>query len=123
MFSFNQLRHLTLLTLVAASLSGLAGCRKGVDLESGAPTPTPVVQQAAPTPTPGPSLPAQPATSASPAKPGDVPEMMKRAFTKEEMDKAMQQLPPEIRDRLKGMSYSPSNIPANIPATPPAKKK
>ena len=48
--------------------------------------------------------------------------MMKRAFTKEEMDKAMQQLPPEIRD-LKGMSYSPSNIPANVPATPPARKQ
>ncbi|MFM8395579.1 MAG: hypothetical protein ACKOB4_16820 [Acidobacteriota bacterium] len=137
MVSLNQLRHVTLLTLAAASLCGLAGCRKGVDLESGAPTSTPVVQSAAPTPTPDPSLStqpgqqvqpgqpelAQPAGAASPVKPGEVPEMMKRAFTKEEMDKAMQQLPPEIRDRLKGMSYSPSNIPATIPATPPAKKK
>ncbi|MFN6202394.1 MAG: hypothetical protein ACK496_07920 [Acidobacteriota bacterium] len=109
----------TFLVLVAASV----GCRKEVDLDAGAPTPTPVVQQASPTPTPALPLPASPAPSASPTKPGEVPEMMKRAFTKEEMDKAMQQLPPEIRDRLKGMSYSPSNIPANIPATPPARKQ
>jgi hypothetical protein len=121
-FSISSLRFVTLFILLGAGLSGLSGlsgCRKGVDLDAGTPSPTPIVEQAASTPTPSSTIPAQPAASASPVKPGEVPEMMKRAFTKDEMDKAMQQLPPEIRDRLKGMSYAPSNIPAPKPA--PAK--
>ena len=112
-------------------LLGLTACQKGVDLgtQAPAPGPTPVVRQveASPAP-PGTSAPG-PAPGASPApsvKPGEVPEMMKRAFTKEEMDKAMDQLPPEIRSRLKGLSYAPSTINAQIPvkATPsPSPKK
>lgn len=99
---------------------GLSGCQKGVDLETRtAPaTPTPVVRQVEPSPTP--------AVSSTPAvKPGEVPEMMKRAFTKDEMDKAMEQLPPEIRSRLKGLSYAPSNITPDVPvkAAPSPKQK
>ncbi len=125
MLSVRYLRSLTLIILTAAALIGLNACRKGVDLNSGAPasTSSTPVDSAASTPTPTPTPPNQPAASASPVKPGEVPDMMKRAFTKEEMDKAMQQLPPEIRDRLKGLSYAPSNIPAPTPAKPPAKKQ
>ncbi len=97
-------------------LLGLTACQKGVDLETKAPAPgpTPVVRQLEATPAP-PTTPAPGASPATSVKPGEVPEMMKRAFTKEEMDKAMDQLPPEIRSRLKGLSYAPSTISAQIP--------
>lgn len=39
----------------------------------------------------------------SAAKDG-VPEIMKRALTKEEMEKAMEQMPPQVRAQLKGMA-------------------
>ncbi len=103
-------------------LLGLTACQKGVDLGTQAPSPgaTPVVRQVEAAPTPAtPAAPAVPGASPAPSvKPGEVPEMMKRAFTKEEMDKAMDQLPPEIRSRLKGLSYAPSNIRAEIPVKP-----
>lgn len=77
-------------------------------------------------PSPAPSREASalaPAASPTPVKPGEVPEMMRRAMTKEEVDRAFQQLPPEIRDRLKGLSYAPSQAPPNSRPTPTPSKK
>jgi hypothetical protein len=44
--------------------------------------------------------------------------MMKRAFTREEMDKVIEQLPPEVRSRLKGMSYLPTETKPALPVKP-----
>jgi len=64
------------------------------------PTPNPMIKQA----------------QTQPGVPVNVPESMKRPLTKEEMQKAMQQLPPEVRARIMGMKQSPS------PSPQPARK-
>jgi len=53
---------------------------------------------------------------AQPGAPVNVPESMKRAMTPQEMQKALQQLPPEVRSRIMGMQKLPS------PSPPPARK-
>ena len=79
---------------------------------SSTPTPTPV---AAPQPSPA----AQPA--APPILPGtssNVPEMMTRPFTPQELDKALEQLPPEVRQQMRGLGYGLSNKPAPVKPAP-----
>ncbi len=39
-----------------------------------------------------------------------IPDIMTRPFTKEEMDKALQQLPPEVRARIQGLSLAPAGV-------------
>jgi hypothetical protein len=111
------------LALCAPLAVGLAACRKGVDLGSDpqSPAATSSPQTDAPavaTPNPSAATSATPSTPAKPGPPGEVPEMMKRAFTKEEMDKAIDQLPPEVRSRLKGMSYLPTEAKPAPPVKP-----
>jgi hypothetical protein len=53
---------------------------------------------------------------AQPGVPVNVPESMKRPLTKEEMEKALKQLPPEVRSRIMGMQKLPS------PSPQPARK-
>lgn len=62
---------------------------------AGSPTPNPVIKQA----------------QAQPGVPVSVPESMKRPLTREEMQKVMQQLPPEVRSRIMGMQKAPSPTP------------
>lgn len=63
-------------------------------------TPNPVVKQAA----------------TQPGVPVAVPDSMKRALTPEEFQKAMQAMPPEVRQRLMGLQKGP------MPSPAPAKK-
>jgi methionyl-tRNA formyltransferase len=62
---------------------------------SSSPTPHPAVKQAA----------------AQPGVPVAVPESMRRPLNKEEMEKALQQLPPEVRARIMGMQKLPPPSP------------
>ncbi|MBK8314270.1 MAG: hypothetical protein IPL01_09715 [Acidobacteria bacterium] len=85
----------------------------------------PLVQSSAPQPaqsvvsiplsTPGPA--SSPAAGANADK---VPEMMKRAMTKEEMEKALQAMPPEVRKRIQGLAPAPPNA---VPTAAPKKKQ
>jgi len=81
-----------------------------------APTPAPVAAAPAPsatvqsTPTPTPH-PAVKAAQANPGVPVAVPESMKRPLTSEEMQKALQQLPPEVRARIMGGQKLPAPSP------------
>jgi hypothetical protein len=77
--------------------------------------PTATVQLTVELPTPTPGLTQTPKKSGTP---DNVPEIMKRPMTREEMDKALQALPPEVRARLQGMGMRP----ANPKATPTPKK-
>lgn len=65
--------------------------------------------------TPGPA--SSPAAGANADK---VPEMMKRAMTKEEMEKALQAMPPEVRKRIQGLAPAPPNA---VPTAAPKKKQ
>lgn len=104
---------------VALAVVGLSACRKVENTDAGSVTPSPAPSREAAALAPA----ASPSASPLPAKPGEVPEMMRRAMTKEEVDRAFQQLPPEIRDRLKGLSYGPSQAqPYARPTPTPAKK-
>jgi len=116
-------RYAFLALSLSFALTILPACRKVESPATEAPSAasSPVVpRNAAPVST-SPS----PGTSPYPIKTGEVPEMMRRAMTKEEVDKAFQQLPPQIRDRLKGLSYEPSSVSPQIQGRPtptPAKK-
>ena len=97
----------------------VAGCRQQQTVleRVDAPTPTPT-----PTPTPvmpKPSPSGQPA--AAPILPGtssNVPEMLTRPFTPQELDKALEQLPPEVRQQMRGLGYGLSNKPAPVKPNP-----
>ena len=115
---------IVVLTLISA-LSACSGS-KGADSSSSgrAASAAPATSNSTPNAAaPSPSAPAQ--TSASPtpnplikqaqAKPGvpvNVPESMKRPLTAEEMQKALQQLPPEVRSRIMGMQKLPPPSPS-----------
>ncbi|MGH9940712.1 MAG: hypothetical protein ACREAM_31080 [Blastocatellia bacterium] len=66
-----------------------------------------------PAPTQNPAL---KQAQAQPGVPVPVPESMKRPLNSEEMKKAMEQLPPEVRARIMGMQKLPT------PSPQPAKK-
>ena len=67
--------------------------------------------------TPAPTQhPALKQAQAQPGAPVPVPESMKRPLNSEEMKKAMEQLPPEVRARIMGMQKLPT------PSPQPAKK-
>src|SRR5262245_62601992 len=72
-----------------------------------APTP-PVAANGAATPTPNPAI---KQAQSQPGVPANVPESMKRPLTREEMQKALQQLPPEVRSRIMGLQKMPSPTP------------
>lgn len=120
---FSPKWNCTSMVVLAAVLVGasLSACRKAESPAAGSvnssPSPAPTLEAATSAPD------ASPTTSPTPVKPGEVPEMMRRAMTKEEVDRAFQQLPPEIRDRLKGLSYAPSQAPPNSRPTPTPSKK
>jgi hypothetical protein len=74
-----------------------------------APTPAPsVAVKATPTPTPNPLL---KQAAAQPGVPVAVPDSVKRPLNAEEMQKALQQLPPEVRQRIMGMQKLPTPSP------------
>lgn len=94
---------------------GLAACKSEQSPSTASPTPatataSPETARSVATPTAA----ASPQSKASP----EVPEIMKRAFTKEEMEKALQQLPPEVRARIQGLSYAPAGARPNAAPTP-----
>lgn len=79
-----------------------------------APSPAPSgAVQSAPSPTPHPVI---KQAQAKPGEPMAVPESMKRPLNAEEMKKALQQLPPEVRARIMGLQQMPA------PTPQPAKK-
>jgi hypothetical protein len=87
-----------------------------VSVSSAPSTPAPApsaAAQSSPTPTPHPAI---KQAQAQPGTPVSVPESMKRPLTAEEMKKALQALPPEVRARIMGMQKAPS------PPPQPAKK-
>jgi hypothetical protein len=109
---------------VLALIVVFSACKSGQN--SATNSPAQAVQPAAqPAPAASPIVVATPASSSSPDQTGkksgaqdNVPEIMKRPMTKEEMEKAMQALPPEVRARLQGMGVRPAG-----PAATPTPKK
>ncbi|MFZ4629782.1 MAG: hypothetical protein ACOYNR_15765 [Blastocatellia bacterium] len=80
-------------------------------LPTSTPSPTPAAPQPSPTAPPG-TPPILPGTSAN------VPEMLTRPFTPQELDKALEQLPPEVRQQMRGLGYGLSNKPAPVKPNP-----
>jgi hypothetical protein len=74
-----------------------------------APTPQPSAEApSTPTPTPHPAI---KQAAAQPGVPVAVPDSVKRPLTADEMQKALQQLPPEVRQRIMGMQQVPTPSP------------
>jgi len=85
------------------------------DVPTSAPASTPTPTPAAPQPSPA----AQSATpKILPGTSSNVPEMMTRPFTPQELDKALEQLPPEVRQQMRGLGYRLSNKPAPVKPAP-----
>ncbi len=64
-------------------------------------------QQPSPAPT---LLPVMKQAQANPGVPVSVPDSMRRPLNPEEMKKAMDQLPPEVRARIQGMQAAPQGV-------------
>lgn len=64
-------------------------------------------QQPSPTPS---LLPMMKQAQANPGVPVSVPESMRRPLNPEEMKKAMDQLPPEVRARIQGLQAAPQGV-------------
>jgi len=64
--------------------------------------------QSTPTPTPNPIY---KQAQARPGVPVQAPESMRRPLTSEEMQKALQQMPPEVRARIMGLQKLPAPSP------------
>ena len=76
---------------------------------------TPAV--AASSPSPSPTMnPVIKQAAAQPGVPVAVPDVVKRPLTPEEMQKALQALPPEVRQRIMGMQKMPQPSPSPSPA-------
>lgn len=88
--------------------------------QQSAATPLAAAQNAQPQqPTPSPTLnPIMKAAQANPGVPVSVPDSLKRPFTPEEMKKAMEALPPDVRARLQGMAAAPQGAKPQTTATP-----
>jgi len=68
-------------------------------------------QQATASPSPSSTmLPAIKAAQAQPGVPVTVPESMKRPLNAQEMQKALQAMPPEVRARIQGMQAAPPGV-------------
>lgn len=132
--NYQSRRRLLTVTLFLGTIVAISGCGK----EPGSEAPQNGMKSAEASPTP-PVVAATPAesrpavvASPTPAAGGDksafkstspIPEMMTRPFTKEEMDKALQQLPPEVRARLQGLSLAPAGVtPAPLPSPSPKRR-
>jgi hypothetical protein len=62
-------------------------------------------------PTPSPTLlPLMKQAQANPGVPISVPESMRRPLNPEEMKKALEQMPPEVRARIQGMQAAPQGV-------------
>jgi hypothetical protein len=86
-----------------------ASAAPATEASAGAPATAP--KAAAPA-TPTPTLnPVMKQASAQPGVPVPVPESMRRPLNAEEMQKAMQALPPEVRQRIMGMQQVPKPSP------------
>lgn len=75
-------------------------------------------QRATPSPT---ILPAIKEAQAKPGVPVTVPESMKRPLNAEEMQKALQAMPPEVRARIQGMQAAPPGVKPGQPQATPKK--
>lgn len=70
---------------------------------------TPASAQSSPTPAPT-LLPVMKQAQANPGVPVAVPESMKRPLNAEEMKKALEAMPPEVRARIQGMQAAPQGV-------------
>ena len=66
-------------------------------------------------------LPAIKEAQAKPGVPVTIPESMKRPLTNEEMQKALQAMPPEVRARIQGMQAAPPGVKPGQPQATPKK--
>ncbi|MEP7341050.1 MAG: hypothetical protein ABI977_25180 [Acidobacteriota bacterium] len=136
---FSQSALFTALLALAVSLSA---CNRGSVVSdssskpaSGQPADSPNVMSAASPnasarqdqrqnqqPTPSPTmLPAIKEAQARPGVPVSVPESMKRPLNAEEMQKALQAMPPEVRARIQGMQAAPPGVKPGQPTPTPKK--
>lgn len=70
-------------------------------------------------PTPSPTLhPLMKQAQANPGVPVSIPDSVKRPLNAEEMKKAMEAMPPEVRARLQGMAVAPQGAKPQATATP-----
>lgn len=72
-------------------------------------------QQATPSPTLHPLM---KQAQANPGVPVSVPESVKRPLNAEEMKKALEAMPPEVRARIQGMAVAPQGAKPQATATP-----
>ncbi|MBS1791013.1 MAG: hypothetical protein JST85_25095 [Acidobacteria bacterium] len=88
--------------------------------QQNAATPPVEAQNAQPQqPTPSPTLhPVMKAAQANPGVPVSIPDSLRRPLTPEEMKKAMEAMPPEVRARLQGMAVAPQGAKPQATATP-----
>ena len=78
--------------------------------------------QLAEQPTPSPTvLPIIKEAQSKPGVPVAVPESMRRPLTPEEMQKALQAMPPEVRARIQGMQAAPPGVRPGQPTPTPKK--
>ena len=78
---------------------------------------TTAAQQATPSPTMNPVI---KEAQAKPGVPVAVPESMRRPLNAQEMEKALQAMPPEVRARIQGMRAAPPGV---VPGQPQATPK
>jgi hypothetical protein len=109
--------------MVVVLIAALSACQSNQNAVSHSPSSQPTqpaqVTQPAATPAGGSSptgSPGAPQKANKSGAPDNTPEIMKRPMTKEEMNKAMQALPPEVRARLQGLGIRPVNQGAGSPA-------
>ena len=70
-------------------------------------------------PTPSPTLhPLMKQAQANPGVPVSVPDSVKRPLNAEEMKKALEAMPPEVRARIQGMAVAPQGAKPQATATP-----
>lgn len=129
MYFCNRLPYRISLIFAALLLAGCGGGEKVGPNSSAAPSPSATVAPAAAEPKPSASpqvlnVAASPSPTQNPLlkqaekQPGTavaVPESMKRAMTKQEFDKAMKALPPEVRQRIMGLQQAPAPPPSAAP--------
>lgn len=84
-----------------------AGLTNAASAPAAAPAAAGQAQQPSPTPT---LLPMMKQAQANPGVPVSVPESMRRPLNPEEMKKAMEQLPPEVRARIQGLQAAPQGV-------------
>lgn len=113
------MKKTTLILCLVVSAALWVSCRKAAGPGAGQPAQVSTPQPAATAVSIPLSTPAGSPSPGAKGKAGDVPEIMKRPLTREEMEKALQAMPPEIRARIQGLGPAPPGV---VPTPSPKKK-